>query len=114
LSVPTPVDPDYRRRRRHRASRRRHALDARIFVDVFGLAGTHAGQTVTDALLFFETAMRGSGSHLVPWLQDFSLGRTYTAHDLRAQVDAARSLSTRGFLLWNPVGVYTSSALSRP
>jgi hypothetical protein len=72
------------------------------------------GQTVTDALLYFETAMRGSGSHLVPWLQDFSLGRTYTGADLRAQVDAARSIGTHGFLLWNPVGVYTSSALSRP
>ncbi len=72
------------------------------------------GQTVTDALLYFETAMRGSGSHLVPWLQDFSLGRTYTAADLRAQVDATRSIGTHGFLLWNPVGVYTSGALSRP
>jgi len=136
------------------ASRRLHALHARISVDVFGLAATrdlgigqkpqrlarytdavypmvypshfnageyglpdpsaNPGQTVTDALLFFEAAMRGSGSHLVPWLQDFSLGRTYTAHDLRAQVDAARALSTHGFLLWNPVGVYTSSALARP
>ncbi len=82
----------------------------------YGLADPNAnpGQTVTDALLYFEAAMRGSGARLVPWLQDFSLGRTYTTADLQAQVDAARSLDTRGFLLWNPVGLYTAKALSAP
>ena len=69
---------------------------------------------MTDALLYFEAAMHGPNARLVPWLQDFSLGRTYTDADLRAQVDAARSLDTHGFLLWNPVGVYTTGALSRP
>jgi hypothetical protein len=80
----------------------------------YGLADPNAkpGQTVTDALLFFETALRGTDARLVPWLQDFSLGRTYTTADLQAQVDAARSLDTHGFLLWNPLGLYTSSALS--
>jgi hypothetical protein len=72
------------------------------------------GQTVTDALLYFETALNGSRARLVPWLQDFSLGRTYTAADVRAQVDAARTLDTRGFLLWNPLGVYSEHALARP
>jgi hypothetical protein len=48
----------------------------------------------------------------LPWLQDFSLGRTYTTADLQAQVDAARSADTRGFLLWNPLGLYTPHALS--
>ena len=62
---------------------------------------------MTDALLYFETALNGSNARLVPWLQDFSLGRTYTAADVRAQVDAARTLDTRGFLLWNPLGLYT-------
>jgi hypothetical protein len=69
---------------------------------------------VTDALLYFEAALRGSGARLVPWLQDFSLGRTYTTADLRAQVDAARSSDTRGFLLWNPLGLYSTSALRHP
>ena len=72
------------------------------------------GQTVTDALLFFETALNGTKARLVPWLQDFSLGRTYTAADVRAQVNAVRTLDARGFLLWNPLGLYTASALSRP
>jgi hypothetical protein len=136
------------------ASRRLHALRARVSVDVFGLAATrdlgigqkphrlaryvdavypmvypshfgdgqyglqdpsaNPGQTVTDALLYFETALNGSRARLVPWLQDFSLGRTYTAADVRAQVDAARTLDTRGFLLWNPLGVYSEHALARP
>jgi hypothetical protein len=82
----------------------------------YGLADPSAnpGQTVTDALLYFETAMRDSKARLVPWLQDFSLGRAYTTADLQAQVDAARSLDTRGFLLWNPLGLYTPQALSGP
>jgi hypothetical protein len=35
-----------------------------------------------------------------------------TRADVRAQVEAARSLGTHGFLLWNPLGVYTTGALS--
>ena len=82
----------------------------------YGLADPSAnpGQTVTDALLYFEEDLRGSDARLVPWLQDFSLGHTYTMHDLRAQVNAARSLDTKGFLLWNPLGVYSGDALSGP
>ena len=82
----------------------------------YGIADPNAnpGQTVTDALLYFEADLRGSNARLVPWLQDFSLGRTYTTADLQAQVDAARSANTRGFLLWNPLGLYTPHALSGP
>ena len=80
----------------------------------YGIADPNAspGQTVTDALLYFEADLRGSNARLVPWLQDFSLGRAYTTADLQAQVDAARSADTRGFLLWNPLGLYTPHALS--
>jgi hypothetical protein len=80
----------------------------------YGLADPSAtpGQTVTDALLYFEADLRGTNARLVPWLQDFSLGRTYTTADLRAQVEAARSLDTHGYLLWNPLGLYTPHALS--
>ena len=82
----------------------------------YGIADPNAdpGQTVTDALLYFEADLRGSNARLVPWLQDFSLGRTYTTADLQAQIDAARSADTRGFLLWNPLGLYTPHALSGP
>ena len=83
----------------------------------YGLADPNAnpGQTVTDALALLRgRACAGREARLVPWLQDFSLGRTYTTADLQAQVDAARSLDTHGFLLWNPVGLYTADALSAP
>jgi hypothetical protein len=31
---------------------------------------------------------------------------------VKAQVDASRSLGTNGFMLWNPLGLYTVQALS--
>jgi hypothetical protein len=49
---------------------------------------------------------------LVPWLQDFSLGRPYTLADVRAQIVAARAAGVHGFMLWNPLGVYTAAALA--
>ena len=49
---------------------------------------------------------------MIPWLQDFSLGRTYTLDDLRAQILAAREANARGFMLWNAGGVYTKEALA--
>jgi hypothetical protein len=72
------------------------------------------GRTVAIALRDFDVAMRGSGARLVPWLQDFSLGRTYTLDDVRDQIQAARDAGAEGFLLWNAGGVYTHRALAAP
>ena len=72
------------------------------------------GQTVTRSLLDFQTALEGRKARLTPWLQDFSLGRTYTVDDVQAQVAAARAQHTRGFLLWNAEGVYSAPALLPP
>ena len=69
------------------------------------------GPTVFNTLKDFHRSLRGRKAVLVPWLQDFSLGRTYTFADVKAQVDAARNMGTAGFLLWNPEGNYTTSAL---
>jgi hypothetical protein len=69
------------------------------------------GQTVSHALGDFRRALEGRHTRLVPWLQDFSLGRTYTLQDIRDQIFAARAHHTDGFLLWNPEGVYTPGAL---
>ena len=71
-------------------------------------------ETVTHSLLDFEVALEGRTTRLTPWLQDFSLGRTYTLDDVREQVAAARARHTRGFLLWNAEGVYDSAALLPP
>jgi hypothetical protein len=70
------------------------------------------GRTVALALRDFDVALRGTETRLVPWLQDFSLGRSYTAADVREQIQAARDAGTEGFMLWNAEGVYTRVALA--
>jgi hypothetical protein len=70
------------------------------------------GPTVAFSLKDFRRQVGDRNTALIPWLQDFSLGRTYTLDDVRAQIDAARRQNVRGFLLWNPEGVYTSGALA--
>lgn len=69
------------------------------------------GRTVGLALRDFDAQLRGLDTRLVPWLQDFSLGRTYTIDDVREQIQAARDAGTQGFMLWNAAGVYSSGAL---
>jgi hypothetical protein len=70
------------------------------------------GPTVSAALSDFRRALRGTHARLVPWLQDFSLGRTYSAGDVEAQMQAARYWHSAGFLLWNANGVYTPGILA--
>ena len=72
------------------------------------------GETVSHSLLDFQTALEGRKARLTPWLQDFSLGRTYTLDDVRAQVQAARLRHAGGFLLWNAEGLYDAPALQPP
>jgi len=79
----------------------------------FNLSDPNAspGKTVAYSLRDFRARLAGSDARLVPWLQDFSLGRTYTAADVAAQVAAARRFQTGGFMLWNAAGLYTPGAL---
>jgi hypothetical protein len=69
------------------------------------------GTTVQHSLNDFRTQIAGGKALLVPWLQDFSLGRTYTLTDVQAQIDAARTANAGGFMLWNASGLYTPEAL---
>jgi hypothetical protein len=82
----------------------------------YNLADPNAepGETVSHSLLDFQTALEGRKARLTPWLQDFSLGRTYTLADVRAQVRAARLRHADGFLLWNAEGLYDVAALQPP
>jgi hypothetical protein len=70
------------------------------------------GATVSLALRAFRKATRGTDAQLVPWVQDFSFSRQYGIAAVRAQIDAARVAGAKGYMLWNPEGVYTSGALS--
>jgi hypothetical protein len=81
-----------------------------------GLADPNAqpGRTVALSLRDFAVQLTGLKTRIVPWLQDFSLGRDYSPEDVRLQILAARDASAQGFLLWNPSGVYTRGALSPP
>ncbi|MFN2471115.1 MAG: putative glycoside hydrolase [Gaiellaceae bacterium] len=66
---------------------------------------------VKRSLADFEQQVRGTGSRVVPWLQDFTLGVTYGPAEVRAQIDAARDMGVGEFLLWDPNVTYTGSAL---
>ena len=70
------------------------------------------GPTVEWSLADFRRELKRSNAELIPWLQDFSYGRTYGLADVRAQIDAARLMGARGYLLWNPLGIYTPGALA--
>jgi hypothetical protein len=72
------------------------------------------GLTVAASLRDFRRQLRGTKTLLIPWLEDFSLGRTRTADEVRAQIEAARAYKSKGFLLWNPSGIYTQEVLRKP
>jgi len=72
------------------------------------------GATVMFSLEDFRNRLPLGGAVLVPWLQDFSLYRTYTPRDVAAQIQAARAMHTAGFMLWNAAGLYTSKELHAP
>src|SRR6266545_2731121 len=70
------------------------------------------GTTVAYSLRDFRSKLTGRKAMLIPWLQDFSLGRRYTLADVQDQIQAARLEHVKGFMLWNARGVYTVKALS--
>jgi hypothetical protein len=70
------------------------------------------GRTVAASLRDWRRALRGEKVRIVPWLQDFSLRRTYGLDEVAEQVAAARAQKAGGFMLWNALGVYTREALS--
>jgi hypothetical protein len=70
------------------------------------------GRTVAYSLRDFRNAMLGRKALLIPWLEDFSLTSEHPLPEkVEAQIKAARRNHTKGFLLWNPEGVYTEQVL---
>jgi hypothetical protein len=70
----------------------------------------YPGRVVARALLDFRRQVKGH-AQLIPWLQDFSLGHSYGLIEVTDQIAAARRQHARGYMLWNPEGVYTRDAL---
>ena len=81
-----------------------------------GLADPSAapGATVSQSLRHFRKALRGREALLVPWVQDFTLLRPFGIDEVRAQIEAARLAGAKGYMLWNPEGIYTEGALAPP
>jgi hypothetical protein len=72
------------------------------------------GTTVAYSLRDFREKLRGRKTKLIPWLQDFSMGRAYSLADVQDEIQAARLEHVKGFMLWNAAGVYTERALATP
>jgi hypothetical protein len=70
------------------------------------------GAIVRASIRDFVAQVRGTGARIVPWLQDFSLGRTYGPAEVRAQIDAARAAGADEFILWDAAVTYTAEALT--
>ena len=68
-------------------------------------------EIVRRSTVDFVRQVRGTGARVVPWLQDFSLGRDYGPAEVRAQIRGARDAGADEFLLWDPAVSYTSDAL---
>ena len=66
------------------------------------------GEIVAASLADFQRVIAGSGAAIVPWLQD----STGTARpQIRAQIDAARSVGAAGFMMWNAESTYVVDGL---
>lgn len=72
------------------------------------------GTTVAYSLRDFRNKVQGHRTKIIPWLQDFSLRHTYTLSNVQDEIQAARLEHSKGFMLWNAAGVYTTAALSTP
>lgn len=66
---------------------------------------------VYRSLLDFRLATENTDATVVAWLQDFSLGSTYGAEEVRAQIEAALDAGVTEFILWDPAATYTADAL---
>ena len=73
--------------------------------------------TVVHSLRDFNKQTRGEKVRIVPWLQDFTIKYSYGLEQVGEQIDAARTMHAKGFLLWNPtrrLHVRTPSRIGHP
>jgi hypothetical protein len=82
--------------------------------DRYGVADPRRqpGDLVRGVLGRYQQATAGTGAVLVPWLQDFAArGVDFGDAEVRAQIDAARSMGVERFLLWSPSVRYHAGAV---
>lgn len=68
-------------------------------------------EIVQRSVADFVTAVEGTETRIVPWLQDFSLGVRYGPEQVRAQIDGAAEAGVPEWILWSPAVRYTDEAL---
>jgi hypothetical protein len=64
---------------------------------------------VLASLRSFQTALEGTNTPLVPWLQDFNSRVDYGPEKIADQITAAADLGVMNWLLWDPKVTYTDS-----
>ncbi|RJL22133.1 hypothetical protein D5H75_36405 [Bailinhaonella thermotolerans] len=81
----------------------------------FGLSNPNNApfKVVNMSIRDFHKSLRGTNAQVIPWLQDFSLGKTYGVREVRAQIDGAKQAGSPSFLLWSPSVTYHAAALDR-
>jgi hypothetical protein len=71
------------------------------------------GRVVDEAVRSFRRKLGSAQAgqlYLVPWIQDYSKGRTYGPEQIRAQIAALDKLGQPSFLMWDPKATYTAEA----
>lgn len=68
-------------------------------------------KTIFYSLRDANQQIKGTKCRIRPWLQDFSLGYSYGANEVRTQINAVYDQGLDEWLLWNPGCRYTKSAL---
>ncbi|MFH1562417.1 MAG: putative glycoside hydrolase [Nitrospirota bacterium] len=72
---------------------------------------SQAYKTVFLSLRDANRQIKETNCKIRPWLQDFSLGSSYGASEVRAQIKAVYAQGLDEWLLWNPRCNYTKNAL---
>jgi hypothetical protein len=80
-------------------------------IDVGGDPNDFPYETIQLSLALAKDKMPGLELKLRPWLQDFNLGRAYSADDVKAQIQASDEADTSGWMLWNAANEFTEDAL---
>ena len=105
----------------HFANKRQNGVGQYISETLFEAPDTQPYEVVRGTLVLVKNRLRANGADAAvarPYLQDFTasyLGpgyyRTYTAEQVRAQIQAVYDAGFEEWILWNPGGTYSEAAL---